>query len=850
MDFVVPIAIFLILLALVSAALILALVLVLPASIAAALWRFLASRRAARREAAAARLSAARMPPTLPNRITSPQVSQAPPPPAEALERVPAPPEPPARPSPSGPAPSIPRAVPLAGTADRPPPTLARSEPPPTAPTSRTTTPPTPTRPPADRPQTARPSGTAVARWVSPGEVIEVADIRIGGGMIYVGRELPCRGRPGPENCLINPALPVSRTEADRAGGSMSYWPSYSTIPPAARRAYLEWLANGRTDPEIGIGHVFLFFYGLERRLLVDGARDEADGIVTEIRRLLAVYGGNGSFRNYAGKLLDVAALDSLQTGRRPDISAELRNGYELPITVRLYLGQRLASGAMLDAEDSLLWLVASPDGYLRTAATRCFDEFRALWGLRFRQRYPSGLAVRAPNTPIELIYRAASGTFSATIDLDGGAIPDVAALSAPLETLRDLALACTDELDPYSRLLGRRPEARDTLEAALLLPKDLLETVGADGIKAVCQRLSSLFDGRDLPSLAILDLLDILAIEQPPTGRITSAVAARIGAMLDRLDIGFEPDRRYGPAGLVVDGKIVLFQAPDGAPVDGDQSPYLAARTMVEINVLAALADGSVDAAERDALETELTAIPELSDAERMRLMAYFAALQNDVPGQRSVLSRLAKLPDQDKRQVTQSAVGAVLADGRSTDGEVKFLERLYHTLGLPKEEVYLALHRGGINIDEPVKIAAEELAPGIPIPLEAAPAGIRIDAARLERIRTETSEVSSLLAGIFIEEPVPPPPAPAPIAGTAPFRGLDVPHGELLLVLLEVPQMDRSAFEDSARLRRLLPDGAIETINEWGFGAFDEPVVEGDDIIFVAEQLRPALRTMKAAA
>lgn len=682
-----------------------------------------------------------------------------------------------------------------------------------------------------------------------PGEAVEVAGIRIGGGMIYVGRELPSRRHGVLENCLIDPALPVSLTNPDRSGESMSYWPSYSTIPPAARGAYLDWLAGGRIDPEIGIGHVFLFFYGLERRLLVDDAGDEADGIVDEVRRLLAIYGHNGSFRAYAGKLLDIAAVGHPRTDR-PEISPDLRNGYELPIVVRLHLGRRLASGATLDAEDSLLWLVSSPDCSLRTAATRCFDEFRVLWALRFAQRYPSGLAIRPPKTPIELVYRAASGSFSVTVVLDGGAIPDVAALSAPLDVLRDLAHACTDELDPYSRLLGRRPEARDTPEAAFLLPKDLLETVGAGGIGTICQWLSSLFDGHVLPAPTVLDLLDSLGIEPPPAGRMPSAAATRMGAMLDRLDIGFEPDRRYGPASPAIDGRVVLFQAPDGAPVDGDRSAYQAARTMVEINALAALADGSVAATERNALEAELAAVPELSDTERMRLMANFAALQNDAPGQRAVLSRLAKLPDQDKRRITQSAVGAVLADGHSTDGEVKFLERLYQALGQPKEEVYLALHRGGVKIDEPVTVAADERVPGVPIPPASTQAGIRIDAARLERIRTETSAVSSLLAGIFVEEPAPPPPAPPPIAGTAPFPGLDVPHGELLLALLDVLRMDRAAFEESARSRRLLPDGAIETINEWGFGAFDEPVLEGDDAVFVVDQLRPALRTMKAAA
>ena len=49
----------------------------------------------------------------------------------------------------------------------------------------------------------------------------------------------------------------------------MTYWPSYSEISSAARTAYVDWLASGRR-PGAHIGYVFLFFYGIERRVLVD----------------------------------------------------------------------------------------------------------------------------------------------------------------------------------------------------------------------------------------------------------------------------------------------------------------------------------------------------------------------------------------------------------------------------------------------------------------------------------------------------------------------------------------------------------------------------------------------------
>jgi hypothetical protein len=76
----------------------------------------------------------------------------------------------------------------------------------------------------------------------------------------------------------------------------MGYWPSYSNIAPGCRAAYLQWLADGCHAADAYIGYVFLYFYGPERRLLVDAeksaaAQREHDVLVTEVRRLLAIYG-------------------------------------------------------------------------------------------------------------------------------------------------------------------------------------------------------------------------------------------------------------------------------------------------------------------------------------------------------------------------------------------------------------------------------------------------------------------------------------------------------------------------------------------------------------------------------
>ncbi len=149
--------------------------------------------------------------------------------------------------------------------------------------------------------------------WVSPGSTAKVGNRVISDGMIYVGPSLlPIGGWQECEPALIIPALKVARGHGDYAGEGMDYWPSYGQISAKSRAAYLDWLAGGRSDANAYIGYVFLFFYGLERRLLFDlqhlpERRGEAPALIAEVERLRSIYGGNRSFDRYSTSLGQVA---------------------------------------------------------------------------------------------------------------------------------------------------------------------------------------------------------------------------------------------------------------------------------------------------------------------------------------------------------------------------------------------------------------------------------------------------------------------------------------------------------------------------------------------------------------
>ncbi|MBS4049316.1 MAG: TerB family tellurite resistance protein [Alphaproteobacteria bacterium] len=429
--------------------------------------------------------------------------------------------------------------------------------------------------------------------------------------------------------------------------------------------------------------------------------------------------------------------------------------------------------------------------------------------------------------------------------------------MSAPMKPLRELYNRCIDDLEAYSRLLGRKPHTKGKPESVLLLPKEIQNSVANSPLKVISEYLATSFAANDTFVTSAEKMLETFSVEQDEK-KTLAAQMAQIAPAFDAMNVGFEPDKRFGSSSFPKDGTIVLFKRTEQQEVNPEKPEYQIAKTLIEVTSLAAAADGGVNPAELAAVKADIQALHGLNPAEKQRLSAYANLLAEDAPRQQGVLNRLSKLSAAEKSKVANSAIASVLADGHADPAEMKFLEKLYKALGLPAEELYSTVHRGAVVIDEPVTVSVEEPARGRAIPKKPAPSaatapepassGIKIDLARLERIKSETSAVSNLLADIFVEETAAP---AAPIMVEAsPFEGLDAAHAKLVALFLAQPEYDRSTFEEQARGLQLMPDGAVETINEWAFDTFDEPLLDGDETIVVAEHLVAKLKEMEVRA
>jgi tellurite resistance protein len=656
--------------------------------------------------------------------------------------------------------------------------------------------------------------------WKRKNEAVEVQGIRIAKGMIYVADHLTAKDSYGQvDNCLINPRLSI--VGGGDADTGLSYWPSYCRVPAATKRKYLEWLAGDRDDPTTPVGYIFLYFYGLERRLMLDQALDERLELIAEVERLRGIYGGNASFRGYSGRLLSAAG--ALARDAAPCDPVFKREGYDLPLRLRETLGRFAAAGTAIPADWMLSWVMNHPEYSLRTPATRDIDTFRELFAQRWAKAKPEGAlftdAQLARFPRLRWTYRAASNTFHVDGALQDG-LPDVGGATMLVRKAHDVALKCCDELDAYSRLVGRRPDLKGSLAADALLPQDMAPPQRAR------QRIAALMASGELGTVAAIVALIAGEAEE----KVTAAQWRKVVDTLRSLGFGAAPDPALTLTRISGSSAASLFPLPKGSDDVNDAMSALA--IVLQVGALVAHADGNVSPEEHEELQ-QVVQQPGLDARQKARLAAQADWLLNTTSHPADLRSRLAKISDETRGWIVDLALDVARGDGHVVAAEVRQLEQIFGWLGLPTTRLYSALHGS-----DPVEIApASSPKPGEPIPATetqpSTPVALprrRLDRDRIAAITRDSARSAQLLQTVFAsdEDDIAEPPPPVPVVEDPTFAGL---VGAPLTFTRDICVRDswpRHEIEAIARKQSLMLDGVIERVNDWSLDALGDLLIE----------------------
>lgn len=680
---------------------------------------------------------------------------------------------------------------------------------------------------------------TGPQRWVPAGETLKIRGFYIDGGMVYVGND-----SVQPDASLIDPSLVV---RADGPASAWGYWPTYSGATPENRAAYLKWLEDGKDAPDADIGCVFLYFYGLERRVLADADSDpavvsELPLIESEIIRLQSIYVVNHSFQSYSDSL--IGYIQAIQTAGQciPETAPAFAKSWEFPFALKLALARFVAQDDPIPGDWAYAWWHADPATRLKTAAERCPDEFRQLFIEYYGQKFKPGLRLRPNKTRLSAVHRVASPSlplrhYERILDL-----PDVTMLTAPMKKLQEIADCCHQALDRYSRHLGRKPQNAGKIDALLELPTLLWP----EAMKEPLLKIHGMVSQSGL-SLAVQ--FDRLLAMLPPWETVNKASYSAFARSLAQIGLGIEPDPQFS-GGVPGGGQtVVLFVGTPSDLMSEPSQSYRTAALSLQFAVAVSHADGEFGGREGEALTRQLEEWLHLGDGERTRLQASLRWMATEPPGLNGLKRRTEEMPVPAREALGEFLILVAKADERVSPQEVKVLERIFKMLGLDVQPIYGKLHA---PVSEPVTVR-QAAGPGtghaIPRPQnDDRPGAFRLDMDRVSGLQEDTQRVSELLHAIFDGQEQPEAREPDRImegdrAGSAAtptgFLGLVGEYCDFARLLITRSQWTRAELEELAADRSLLLDGALEHINEAAYDRFDQALVEDGDPLEINQEL-----------
>lgn len=658
---------------------------------------------------------------------------------------------------------------------------------------------------------------------------------------------------------LIDGSLPVSPA-AYAVADELPYWPAYHSVTPQQRYKYLDWLVGGRRDPQIEIGYVFIYFYGLERRVLVDDADHVL--IAEEVLRLQSIYNGCRSFRRYSTSFLwYILAI----TGKRRILSEDLVARI-IALTEQWdaeCLGRCLAylheSGRRLPAQ--LAYVTAQLDHRTTSSVIirRHQTLFRDLFAKRYERSFGEGLELRASKRSKPLYYRPASGTllhllaeqrFEASLS-----VPDVLAITSQFKPLVDIWTECIEELRVYDKA-HRSSGGVVTASAYESLPPELRE-----GEHPEFENWMSLWteqaNSDGVPVVPIHCLAKLKGFQQRNT--LLKNQCQTLLRTADCLGIGVEPDARLTGRNYRWDDRVTLFFLEDDEATDSPS--YQAAACLLQLGLLVAAADGQVDEDETNRIAEHLEDQFELTRNEMKRLECLRLFLLATGLQDRGVFSALKKrLAPEQRLLVGEYLVGVAAADQVISTNEMKVLERAFRELDLPQGKLqgllspFVAAQPVGVDRN----VAARDVT------------AFRLDTMAISRIMHDTKTVAAILreamvvdeesgdvadstresSSVSVLQSVATPslvgddsvlqdrPSIATSSGTT-ENALPERFGSFFRAICLKPEWSEDEAKQLAREHQVMLGGAIEAINEWAHERWGDWLIEEGDPLVIRKDL-----------
>lgn len=659
-------------------------------------------------------------------------------------------------------------------------------------------------------------------RFIGQDSSINVQGYDIG-GLVYVG--VPSEYTQREEPAVINPTLWINRAAlADPLG----YWPHYSELDASQRGRYLAWLAGGKSETE-EVGYAFLYFYGFERYVLKDAAKDSPDvrkrnltAIVDEIYRLERLL-RNGSFTSYSVQLVETIFVLYM-----PERLAErkLKAPSNQSVALRYILARQAtnAPGEVLDSDWALQWIIAF-GGVPRTKIIKeNYPLLMAIFRSEYQKLRSGGICVPDCKTRLRISIKPAGIGFRHLFNLSVPDMCDPSVLKRPLNVIRPAFDSSMETLKVLTKLMAKQ----DYLGVSAIWPADVSLDFCPE-LKSIRPVLAGLVDKNPSPKLG--DLAADLQIDI--SGKPTAQQLRTIVTALRSVDVVLVPDPSLTPSNLTADRRIFIYRGRVPAAFSSEAT---AALLTIHLGAAIASADGNVHSGERSILQGVASS---LSNDQEREYLAAFATWRMEYPsGAMGLKGLLDSVQSEYKPVIGQHLVDVAMADGQLPPVEIRQLEKLFDKLGLggPVTE-YLHARSAPVAVAEQPHGRAE----------------VSLDMAALQEHAAATREIRSVLYDILNDDAEPDSPEPMEDSGDECAQDmssnnswhegeLDAKHDELAAWLLTADEWTIADVELKCQSLGLMPAGALDTINNAAFDNLGDGLLDIGDQVIVYRDLLPA--------
>ena len=507
--------------------------------------------------------------------------------------------------------------------------------------------------------------GEAELVWQGKDAPLTLGEIVIESPLTYVSTSVPLLD----EASCINTALEVDAKWKGK-DTDFGFWPRYVELSPAQRAEYLEWLAENRKTMPVNLGYLFLYFFGLERRILIDDV--EPEPILRELLQLLKRFGKLDIFYNVASHFV-AFVFASVKIER---IRENWFQRLFIKPTHKLHEDELVVALTWLHQHDKplpgeLAYQIAMRDVRCLSHETSedSDQKLRALFLEKYATAFPDGLLLAQSEREHVFSYRPLNPTLQdwrTSEKLHSVTLPDVLGAAEQFYPLAEIWYACMDELN------------------------DVAHTDSAFWQRIIDECI----DSRGHAIADIRAITKALTIKPEFGGSLSMAQSLELLERARSIHLSLEPHplvlfRPYRQKDRVA---IVPIDRPDK---NVSEHYYLAAQVLLELGFGMALADGEIDRAEMLHLPAIVSAQFHFSEDDRRRITAFCELLRQHPPKLSTIARRMSReLDSTTLNELGRFLVGIAAANNVIEEKEHQSLIKIFEELGLEDDSLEAAYH------------------------------------------------------------------------------------------------------------------------------------------------------------